>query len=138
MAEQNQEQLNELYLKLQMIDQQIKQVQAQQQQVEQQLTDIAQVKEALGDLESVQNGNEILVPVAGGIFLKATLDDPNTIFLNVGAHVNVKKSLPEVVSLLDEQSAAIEKNYLDLQTTFEDLFHQATTINKQIAPLVTK
>jgi prefoldin subunit 5 len=70
--------------------------------------------------------------------LKATLDDPNTIFLNVGAHVNVKKSLPDVITLLDEQSVAIEKNYVELQTQFENLFHEATTINEQIAPLVTK
>ena len=134
---QNQVKLNELYTRLQMIDQEIKQVQAQMQVTEQQMQELAGVKESLNDLSTVQDGNEILVPIAGGIFVCAKLSDPSELLINVGASVNVKKSIDDVIKMIDTQSTELEHSFLHMQTQFQVLFEEATSINEKISPMVT-
>jgi len=136
-VEQKQEKLNDMYTRLQMIDQEIKQIQAQMQALEQQMQDIAGVVEALNDLGKVKQGNELLIPVAGGIFVKAKLEDPSHLLINVGASVNVKKSLPEVVSMIESQAKELESTYMHLQEQFQAMFEEATSINEQISPLIS-
>lgn len=133
----DQEKLNEMYTRLQMIDSQLKQVQAQMNMVEQELETTALVKEALTDLDKVPSGNEILVPIAGGIFVKASIQDPQSLLVNVGSSVNVIKSLEEVSGLVDKQTEELEKNLMHMQEQFQALFEEATELNAQISELIT-
>jgi len=137
MTEAKQEQLNEMYTRLQMIDAQIKQLQQQMMGTEQQMQDIATVKDGLTDLEKIQEGNEILVPIAGGIFAKAKLQDTSELIVNIGASVNVKKPIEEVIKLIDTQGKDMETSFLHMQEQFQALYEEATEINNQISSLIT-
>jgi len=136
MAEAKQEQLNDMYTRLQMIDAQIKQLQQQMMATEQQIQDIATVKDGLTDLENVQSGNEILVPIAGGIFVKAKIEDTSELIVNIGASVNVKKPISEVIGLIDGQGKDMETALMHMQEQFQALYEEATEINNQISGLV--
>jgi len=101
------ESLQERYMELQMLDQQIRQLQKYLQSFDQQLVEIKSVIVAIKDFGSLKKGDVILAPIANGVFVKARLEDASHLRINVGSNVVVTKSINEAVSLLEAQEKEI-------------------------------
>jgi len=107
MAENDDEKRKKLqkrYVEYQMLEHQIKQMQQQLERLEAQTAEVAAVTQSIEDISKAKKGTEVLVPVSGGIFFKASLNDSNTFLVNVGGGVVVKKDLESTKQLLKEQS----------------------------------
>ncbi|HSU73048.1 MAG TPA: hypothetical protein VLJ21_04340, partial [Candidatus Binatia bacterium] len=77
------------YLELQVLNQKMQQVQEQVQQLEQQIVEVDKVSQNLDEFSKVKPGAESLIPVANGLFAKATLLETQTLVVNVGSNVAV-------------------------------------------------
>ena len=129
--------LNELYAQLQGLDGHVKELQQRIQIVENQMEDLAGTREALSDLEKVKAGSEIIVPVANGIFAKASIGDVGTLLVNVGGSVTVPKPISEIVKIIETQAKEIEEGHGHLQEQLKALFERATELNEEISTLIT-
>ncbi|MBI4150980.1 prefoldin subunit alpha [Candidatus Woesearchaeota archaeon] len=114
-----------LYLELQAFGQQMQQLQEQLQQLEQQVESVNDTSQSLDELGTVKDGTEILVPVANGIFVKARITNANELLVNVGSHVNVPKSIPDVKRLMDQQNEEVRKLQGQLAEQLQGLAGQA-------------
>ncbi len=97
------EDVQKKYMQLQMYEQQTSQMQQHIEQMDQQAAELAQVAENLREIKDVKEGTEILVPMAGGVFIRATLQKPEHVLVNVGASSTVQKPIDDAKAMVEDQ-----------------------------------
>ncbi len=109
----------ELMMKMQMFDQQIKQMQQQLQAIDQGIVEMTTLNDGLSELVG-KEGKEIYAPIGRGIFAKATLisEDLN---VDVGGGNMVKKTIPETKKIIEEQISKLENAKKELESGLEKL-----------------
>jgi len=132
----DEQELQQKYYELQMIEQQLKAFQNQIFKMDEQVVEIRLAMENLEELKSTQKGKEILVPLTQGIFIKSELKDNEKLIVNVGANITVEKTIEETKDLLKKQIGEISKYKEELESTmqgFEKEFAKlAEEIEKQV------
>jgi len=101
--------VNEKYLELQILNQQIKQLQQQIINLENQVIELEVLEDNLNELKKVKEGTEILVSMGAGIFAKAQLKDNKKVIVNVGSSTMVKKEIDEAKTLVTDQVNQIKQ-----------------------------
>ena len=117
-------------MELRILDQQIKEIQEQLQALESQSAELLQIEMAIDELAGIAKGAEMLVPVAGGIFIRTELKDASTFLLNVGAGMTVEKSQDETKILLERQRDDLLSLQTDLAQRLEVLIDTAVELQQ--------
>jgi len=120
----NEEELQQKYIEIQMLEQQLKMLQQQMLKIDEQVIEIRLALENLDDLKSTPKGKEILVPLTQGIFLKSELKDNEKLIVNVGANVTVEKTIEETKDLLKKQITKISEYREEIASTMENFEKQ--------------
>ncbi len=107
----------ELMFKLQMFDQQIKQLQQQLEAVAQGIAEMTTLSTGLNELVG-KKGKEIFAPIGRGIFAKAKLESEE-LNVDVGGGNFVQKSIPEAKKIIEVQIAKLEDVQKELQENLE-------------------
>ena len=132
----NEQEATKIYLELQMLGQKMQQLQEQLTQLEQQVVSVNDTSQSLDELGGVKDDTEILVPVANGIFVKARIADAQSLLVNVGSHVNVPKSIPEVKRLMAMQNEEVRKLQEQLATQLKELAEHASKKEHELHALM--
>ena len=111
--EENQKELQKMYLEMQFLDEQMKQIQKQITMLDEQLVELNNTIQALDDFNKTAVGSNILVPLSPEIFANAGLKDNKELLVNVGSNIVVKKSVEETKELLKKRLEII-KQYRDM------------------------
>jgi len=127
-----QQDLQQRYMKLQMLEQQMQQVQKQLQTFDIQLQDLAVTKQSLEDLKKTEIGTEILSTLSPGIFIKTKLAENKDVTINVGSNVAVKKEVAGAQKLVDEQITEIQKLQMQLTRDLQQLSTIALQLEKEM------
>jgi prefoldin alpha subunit len=104
-----QREIQRRYIEYQVEEQQIRQLQQQLEKLEAQTAEIAAVEQSIDDMAKAKEGDEVLVPVSGGIFFRAGMTDNSSFLVNVGSGVVVKKDVEGTKQLIREQAREIDK-----------------------------
>lgn len=118
-----QQQLQQKYLELQLIENQAKQIQKQLQAIETHVLELEYIRQSLEEVKNTEKEAELLVPISAGIFAHAKLKDTKKLVVNVGAGVAVAKDITQTQEMLARQVK-------ELQNAFEELGEQ---LKKQTA-----
>ncbi|MEM4282753.1 MAG: prefoldin subunit alpha [Candidatus Woesearchaeota archaeon] len=132
------QQITQGYLELQLIDRQLRQLQAQMQALEAQALELDTVSSQLDDFGRLEIGSELFVQIAPGIFAKAELKENKELLVNVGGGAAVKESIPETKALLAAQVAEIRKVQQELGQQIEKLTTEARKLEESIQKLISK
>ena len=132
MEEAKQKELQERYMEMQMLEQQIRQIQQQIQMLENQLMELIATIQGLDDFEKTSIGTDILVPLSPGIFTKATLKDNKDVIVNVGANVAVKKDIRSTKDLINKQAVEIKRFQEEMMVELQKLGLKAGSIEQEI------
>ncbi len=124
------------YVQLQLLQQQVEQIADYLEKLQLQQTELDTSIEALSELQKTAVHADILAPIANGIFLKAELKDNQRLIVNVGSGVTVEKSIPEVITLLEEQKEKIMKNISEAETIYQQLQEQGKKIYQEVGEAV--
>jgi len=119
--EKNNQEIQQKYMEMQMIDQQLQAISQHLANFDNQLSEINDTKKALDDLSKVEEGSETLVTIASGIFAKAKITDVKNLKVNVGGNVVVEKDVESTKKLLDNQMSEVERAKGQLLSQFEQL-----------------
>lgn len=79
------------------------------------LNDSGIAHSTLNGIKSQKSGSELLVPVGGGSFVHATLNDAEKIIMGVGAGVAIEKGVDESIGELKGRLDELEKVRSSLQ-----------------------
>lgn len=135
-SKEKQKEMQSRFMEYQVLEQQMKQIQQQLEKMEQQTAEIEKVKESIADISPAKKGDEVLVPVSGGIFFRTTMQDSNSFLVNVGSGVVVQKDATGVKDLLNEQSKEMEIYKLHLAAQLEKCTEQYQAIEVELKQLI--
>ena len=133
MADENQ--MKEKYMQFQMLQQQMEQVSQHLEMFNQQLAELDISISAVKELETAEKDNELLAPIADGIFFKAKLIDNQKLVVNVGSNVTVERTVPEVVVLLKEQKKETSKRMQEADEVMQHISKEAMKIYQEVEDL---
>ncbi len=95
------------YLELQLIQRQVEEIKNILDRFDEQIIQIENLIYDLRDFRNLKKGDNILVPVASGIFAKAKLTDNNNLKVNVGKNTVVEKDIDSTIDMLENQRQEI-------------------------------
>ncbi|MGM5488115.1 MAG: prefoldin subunit alpha [Nanobdellota archaeon] len=97
------EKLRQKYLEAQSVDKQVQQVKEQLGQVDEQIANLNSVMESLEECRTIQEGDELLVPLTNGIFIEAIAKGTQSVRMNVGSDTVIDKSIDGAKQMLKKQ-----------------------------------
>lgn len=128
----NEEEMQQKYMQFQMFQQQIEQVSQHLEMLNRQEAELNNSINAIQELEKAQLGNEILTPIATGVFVKTELKDNKTMIVGVGSDTAVEKKAPEVIKYLEDQMNILKGNIIEANTVLQELSNQAMAIYQEL------
>lgn len=134
--ETNDEQLQEKYMEFKLVQHQIEKVREQVQAFETQVEELGGVGESLEQLEKIEPGTEILVPVSGGIFISAEVKDTKHVAVNVGANIVVEKDFSQARKLMQNQAEEVIKYREELMGQLSKLIQHARKLQTELKAMV--
>lgn len=132
------EQIKQKYTHMKVLEQQIEKMQEQMQAFDTQLQEITAMKSAVEEIKTVKSGAEILVPLATGIFVKASIKQPDHVLVNVGAQTAVPRKAGEALTMLNDQLVEIEKLKHNFSQQLEQMTQKGSAIEHEMRELLEK
>lgn len=106
------------------ISYQVEQLQKIIESIDAQLNEVVMIKESLEDFKKLDGKEEVLFPIANGIFASGKLLDNKMLRMNVGNGVFVEKSVHEALELMQRQYDEINNYKKELLTQLESLLNK--------------
>ncbi|NGM70077.1 prefoldin subunit alpha [Natronolimnobius sp. AArcel1] len=130
-----QQQLQQLSQELQELEQQIEALEGEVESLRQEKTEIDEATDALETLES---GSTVQVPLGGGAFLRATIEDIDEAIVELGANYAAEfeqdgavDALESKKELVDEQISELNDEVTELEAESQQLEQQAQQMQQQ-------
>lgn len=130
--EGNEELMKQRYMQFQMLQQQIEQINGHLEMLNQQGMELEISIGAIKEVSKTPINNELLTPIADGIFLKTELKDNKKFVVNVGFNVTVEKSADEIVKLLEDQKKETVERISEAEMVLQELGQQAMKIYQEV------
>lgn len=105
----SQHELQEKYMELQMLKQQIASFVEQKQAVDEKVGEIHSTIEALNSLPKAKKGDEIWSPLGNGTFVRSDIKDIEKVLVAIGAGVVVKETLPKAMEILEGRARELSE-----------------------------
>lgn len=138
MPQDPRERLNILVATSKEYEAQANQVQMQIDFLNQNITAIRIAGETIEGLGKMQEGQEILLPLANLAFIKTKVMDTSKVILNVGAGVNIEKSIGAAKDSLDNRLENLSKSQMQLRQALQQLIQQIEQIRAEIEKLAAQ
>ena len=88
------------------------------------LTDLNYANMTLESIEKEEENADLLVPVGGGSYVKAKLQEKNTVLVGMGAGVTVEKTLAQAKETVQNRISQLEKTRASLQQQFTQIIEK--------------
>lgn len=138
MEEKKEKKAQELYMEFKMLEQHIKQMQAQLEAITHQLFELHSTDNSIDEFRKISAGKEIFVPLSSGIFAKATINNNSELLVNVGANTVVKRDVDSAKKLILNQMEEIKKIQKHMMNELEKMTNHAAQIEIQLQSLVSE
>ena len=128
----NEEEIQQKYMQFQMMQQQLEQISQHLELLNQQNAELDISINAVKELGETEVNNELLAPIADGIFFKGELKDNKKLVVNVGSNTTVEKSIPEVIKLLENQKEDLSKKMVEADALMQEFSQQAMKLYQEV------
>jgi len=118
----------ELFFKINMLDQYMKNIQQQIEAVENEIVELNSLKKGLEELKN-SSGKEIFSSIGKNIFVKTKIISEE-LLVRIGGDTLIKKSIPETAKIMEVQ---IKK----LENIKEELLNEIEKLNKEAEKLLS-
>jgi len=100
--------------------------------------ELAISKITLEGLKNTKPGNEILIPIGAGNFVKGTITDVSTVITTIARDVTMEKTIDETITKLDETLKEVEKNLGQNETTLQNINPRMNEIEMKPQEIIHK
>lgn len=127
--------LNEKYMELQILDQNLKQVNQQLVQLDGQLLELQRIEGNLDDIKKTKKGTELLVALGGGVFSRAELKDNSKVLMNIGSNIVIEKDVPSSKEVIGNQIVQVKEVMNQLNEEFQTLASNSQMLQMDLQKL---
>ena len=113
----------EYFMRINMLGQEAEKTEQQIQAIDQQISELNSVRDSLNGLEEEGKNNEpkeILAHLGKGIFVKAEVKEKD-LYVNVGKEVVLKKTIPDTLKIIEDQSKILLEGKEELIARIQDI-----------------
>jgi len=125
------------YLEMQLLQHQAKQIQSQIEALDAQANEMDAVQQALDEFSISKSGSDAFVTLTPGLFVKAKLEQTDSVLLNVGGGAVVQKSVPDAKKIIAGQNVELRKLQQELAEQLEKLTARAEKLQEELRILLT-
>jgi len=100
--------------------------------IEELLGEYRRVKSALDEISKAKEGEEILVPIGGNIFIHASLKDTSNVMTGVGGGVVTEKSISKAMVFVDKKIKELLKEEENLIKTSQEIKDRVEQISAKL------
>lgn len=129
--------MQQKYVELQMIENQIKQLQQQLVGIDQQVSALKRIDEDLTEFEKIKQDSKMFFSIGPGIFAEGSITNKD-LLLNVGSNISVRKSIPETKVLISTQVKELEELLLRMQEDIQLTGLRGQEIHQEIMDINTQ
>ncbi|MBU0930175.1 MAG: prefoldin subunit alpha [Nanoarchaeota archaeon] len=129
--------MQQKYVELQMIESQLKQLQQQFASIDQQVNALKKIDEDLSEFEKVKEDSKMFFSLGPGIFAEGTINSKD-LLLNVGSSISIKKSIPETKTLIGTQVKELDELLLKMQEDMQIAGIRGQEIQQEIMEMNAK
>ena len=115
------QQLEELEQIKEAINQEISELQSQKSEIDQ----------AIDAVQRLESGTEIRVPLGGGAYVTAELQDVDEILVEVGMDIAVERSNEDAIAVLERKKDRLDEQISDLQAEHSDVDSESEALTQQ-------
>jgi len=136
-VEKNKE-LQQKYLELKSLEQQINHSQQQISILNKQIIEFKNLSDNLIKIKQTKKDTEMFSPLGAGIFLKAELKDTQNVIMNVGSNTFILKTVDEASDLIKRQVEELGSIINQLELNLQELVMHAQKLEQEIITLTAK
>ena len=125
------EDLQNKYMEQQILVNNLKQLEQQFVMMEQHLNDLKGLDESLDSLINTKE-NEMFSAVGNGVFVKTELKDKDSVLVNIGAGVVVKKKIKDAKNLVIRQIDEVHNLVIQIQDDFNNLNNEVGILKEEL------
>ena len=126
------------YIEIQILEQQIKQIQKNLEILNQQIFELNMISNSLTEIKKTKIGQELLVPLGSGIFIKTELKDNNEILTNVGSDVVISKTNAETKTFIKSQTEFVTEMITKIEQELHLSISKYEELKEDLQELVKK
>ncbi len=138
MAEKVEEELRRLSVEMRILEQTAETLNSRINMVNTMIADLTYASMTLEGLEKQQENVELLVPIGGGSYIKAKLENPDKVTVGVGAGVSVEKNMQEAKDMINKRLEELEKTRTSLQQQFSQIVERINEDRERFEELAAK
>jgi prefoldin alpha subunit len=135
---EEEEKLQQKYIEMKMLEEQMTEIQKHGQKVEQQIMELMGSVQSIEDFKKTNVGDEILVPISSGVFAKAELKENKELLVNVGSDTIVKKDIDSTKKLISDQVEQIRDVHTKITMQIQKMSIQASSTESELKELASK
>ncbi len=132
---QNAERLQKLQDELRSLMAQAEQLRAQIETINTVIEDLFAAIEVLDYIAKEGKGKVVLVPIGAGNFIKAKIEDVNTVIMSVGGRLSIETSIEEARKAIEDRISVLERVRLDLLRKLEEVNRRINEILPKVEEL---
>ncbi len=132
------EKAKEIYLKMELIKQQLDKLQEQREAIFAKLSEISQTINYLKSLEGKETPKESFSYLAAGIYLKTSITDITKVLIHVGNRIFIEEEREKAIERLERRKAELENVLNRLDEEIDNLGKEFFNLSKQLDNLQTQ
>ena len=102
------------------------------------IADYTKAKMTIEQLSKTSKGEEILLPIGGSTYIKASTIDSSQVLFDIGAGVVTEKSTEDTIKNIDKRIEDLEKTHERLVEIMQNLQNEATEISQKAQNLISE
>ncbi len=93
--------------------------------------DYQKAKLTVQKLAETKSGNEMLIPIGGGVFTYATTKNPSKVLADIGAGIVIEKDPKNALSIIDKRIKELQDNQESLNDMSQKIQDQMREISRK-------
>lgn len=95
------------------------------------IMDYQKAKLTVEKLAETKSGNEMLIPIGGGVFTYATSKKPSKVLTDIGAGIVIEKDPKDALNVIDKRINELKENQQTLNNMSEQIQDQMKEISRK-------
>jgi len=91
-------------------------------------------QDTLEELASTQQGEELLVPLGGNVFVRTSVNDTKKVLTGIGDGIVMEKSINNATNFLDKRISELQAQEEQLIQVSQDIRGKVEQLNKKLRP----
>jgi len=136
-TEQNdQEQMNQLAYELRLREEQVKSLNDNLRLLSLQVDELGKTIDTINHIKNLAAGEEMLIPLGPGVFMKAKVADVSTLTMELGARILAERKPDAVAKILEEQKKQTEEARNSVEQQLNSVVQRAQVVQKDLEELL--